>query len=389
MTGDCDAVVVGAGIAGLYALYKLRELGLTVRVYEAGSGVGGTWFWNRYPGARCDSESMDYSYSFSPELEQEWEWTERYPDPARDPALPQPRRRPLRAPPRHPVQHPRRRRRTTTRPRNRWAIRTDRGDAVRARYCVMAVGMPLRGQHAGHPGARQLRGQRLPHGALAGGGRRLRRAARRRDRDRLHRHPARSRRSPRRPSRLFVFQRTANYSLPARNRPLDAVEQRTIKAQLPGAAAPVARVRRRRPAHASRRHPAGLGAGADARGTPQRLRSADGRSAADRRSCSRSTTCSTNPEANETAAEFVRAKIREIGQGPRGRRGADARPTIRSGPSASASTPTTTRPTTATTSRSSTSAARRSRRSLPHGRADVDDGLRPRLPGRSRPASTP
>ena len=62
---DYDVVVVGAGMAGLYALYKLRELGLSVRVYEAGSGVGGTWFWNRYPGARCDSESMDYSYSFS------------------------------------------------------------------------------------------------------------------------------------------------------------------------------------------------------------------------------------------------------------------------------------------------------------------------------------
>src|SRR5688572_7181061 len=73
-----DAVVVGAGFAGLYMLYRLRQLGLSVRVYEAGSGVGGTWFWNRYPGARCDIESMDYSYSFSPELQQEWKWTERY-----------------------------------------------------------------------------------------------------------------------------------------------------------------------------------------------------------------------------------------------------------------------------------------------------------------------
>ena len=74
-----DAVVIGAGFSGLYMLYRLRELGLSTRVYETGAGVGGTWYWNRYPGARCDSPSVHYSYSFSPELEQEWEWTERYP----------------------------------------------------------------------------------------------------------------------------------------------------------------------------------------------------------------------------------------------------------------------------------------------------------------------
>lgn len=73
-----DMVVVGAGFAGLYQLYRAREMGLRVRVLEAGDGVGGTWFWNRYPGARCDVESLDYSYSFSPELEQEWNWSERY-----------------------------------------------------------------------------------------------------------------------------------------------------------------------------------------------------------------------------------------------------------------------------------------------------------------------
>src|SRR5579862_519615 len=78
-TQDLDAIVVGAGLAGMYMLHRLRGLGLSTRVFEAGDGVGGTWFWNRYPGARCDVESLDYSYSFSPELEQEWEWTERYP----------------------------------------------------------------------------------------------------------------------------------------------------------------------------------------------------------------------------------------------------------------------------------------------------------------------
>ncbi len=73
-----DAVVVGAGFAGMYMLYRLKQLGLQVRVYEAGSGVGGTWYWNRYPGARCDIPSMEYSYQFSAELQQEWEWSEKY-----------------------------------------------------------------------------------------------------------------------------------------------------------------------------------------------------------------------------------------------------------------------------------------------------------------------
>ena len=73
-----DVVIVGAGFSGLYMLHKLRGLGLSARVYEAGSGVGGTWFWNRYPGARVDIESQEYSYSFSPELEDEWVWSERY-----------------------------------------------------------------------------------------------------------------------------------------------------------------------------------------------------------------------------------------------------------------------------------------------------------------------
>jgi cation diffusion facilitator CzcD-associated flavoprotein CzcO len=73
-----DAIVIGAGVAGLYQLYKLRELGLRVRVLEAGSAVGGTWYWNRYPGARFDSESHTYGYSFSQELLDEWDWSERF-----------------------------------------------------------------------------------------------------------------------------------------------------------------------------------------------------------------------------------------------------------------------------------------------------------------------
>ncbi len=77
-TGPLDALVIGAGVAGLYQLYRLRELGLSVRVYEAGAGVGGTWYWNRYPGARFDSESYTYGYAFSKELLQEWNWSEHF-----------------------------------------------------------------------------------------------------------------------------------------------------------------------------------------------------------------------------------------------------------------------------------------------------------------------
>ena len=73
-----DAVIVGAGFAGLYMLHLMRRQGLDGRIIEAGGGVGGTWYWNRYPGARCDVQSMEYSYQFCPELEQEWEWSERY-----------------------------------------------------------------------------------------------------------------------------------------------------------------------------------------------------------------------------------------------------------------------------------------------------------------------
>ena len=75
---DYDAIIIGAGMSGLYQLYRLRELGLRVRVLEAGTNVGGTWYWNRYPGARFDSESYSYGYSFSKELLAEWDWSEHF-----------------------------------------------------------------------------------------------------------------------------------------------------------------------------------------------------------------------------------------------------------------------------------------------------------------------
>lgn len=78
ITAPLDVVVIGAGVAGLYAMYRLRNQGLRVHGFEAGSGVGGTWYFNRYPGARCDVESFDYSFSFSEELQQDWDWSEKY-----------------------------------------------------------------------------------------------------------------------------------------------------------------------------------------------------------------------------------------------------------------------------------------------------------------------
>jgi cation diffusion facilitator CzcD-associated flavoprotein CzcO len=77
-TQDYDAIVIGAGVSGLYTLYKLRELGLSVRVFEAGTDIGGTWYWNRYPGARFDSESYSYQYSFRQDLINGWNWSEHF-----------------------------------------------------------------------------------------------------------------------------------------------------------------------------------------------------------------------------------------------------------------------------------------------------------------------
>ena len=77
--GKFDVIIVGAGISGMYMLYRMRKLGLSARVIEMGGGVGGTWYWNRYPGARCDTDTMEYSYSFDEDLQQEWQWPERYP----------------------------------------------------------------------------------------------------------------------------------------------------------------------------------------------------------------------------------------------------------------------------------------------------------------------
>jgi cyclohexanone monooxygenase len=134
-----DAVIVGAGFAGMYQLYRLREAGLSVRVIEAGSDVGGTWYWNRYPGARCDVPSMEYSFSFDPELEQEWTWSELM--------SPQPE---ILAYARHVADRfdlrgdielgTRVIAASFDEERGRWLITTDRAGQLDARFCIMATG---------------------------------------------------------------------------------------------------------------------------------------------------------------------------------------------------------------------------------------------------------
>src|SRR5258708_38576847 len=134
-----DAVIVGAGFAGMYMLYRLRGMGFSVRVFEAGSGGGGIWYWNRYPGARCDVESMQYSYQFSDELQQEWVWSERY--------SPQPEilryanhvadrfdlRRDIRF-------HTRVERCVFDEATNQWSVATSDGNTVAAQFVVLATG---------------------------------------------------------------------------------------------------------------------------------------------------------------------------------------------------------------------------------------------------------
>ncbi len=226
--GDFDAIVVGAGFAGLYMLYRLRGLGLSARVYERGAGVGGTWYWNRYPGARCDVESMDYSYSFSPELEQEWHWTERY---ASQPEI-------LRY-----INHVADRfdlRRDIQfdtavtaaqfdEATGRWAILTSRGDRMTARFCIMGTGCLSDAQVPKFPGLETFRGKRYhtgrwPHEGVDFTGQRV--GVIGTGSSAIQSIPIIARQA----ARLFVFQRTANFSVPAHNAPLDPEFEQRWKA---------------------------------------------------------------------------------------------------------------------------------------------------------------
>ena len=222
-----DVVVVGAGFSGMYMLHRLRGLGFSARVFEQGSGVGGTWYWNRYPGARCDVESMQYSYSFSDELQQEWRWSERY--------APQPEILKY-------ANHVADRfdllrdMQFNTRVEscafdeatNTWSVATSDGKTVTARYIVLATGCLSNARKPDIRGLDCFKGPvyhtgNWPHEAVDFTG--LRVGIIGTGSSGIQSIPVIAEQA----KHLAVFQRTPNYSIPARNAPLTDKERRAFQ----------------------------------------------------------------------------------------------------------------------------------------------------------------
>ena len=305
-----DVVVVGGGLGGLYALHRLRGLGLKVQVFEAGSGVGGTWFWNRYPGARCDVESLEYSYSFSDELQQAWTWPERY---GTQPEI-------LRY-----INHVadrfdlRRDIRLNTRVTSavfdpasgRWTVTTDQGDVVSARFCVMASGNLSTPRVPDFKGLENFQGKWYHTGLWPQEGvdfSGLRVGVIGTGSSGVQMIPQIAGQA----DHLTVFQRTANFSLPARNGPMDPELERQHKADY---------VARRRAALDTPFGMAGyppptktaLEATEAERQTGYEAKWAEGGSISFLYSYS---DLLVNKASNDTASEFVRQKIRGIVRNP-------------------------------------------------------------------------
>lgn len=223
-----DVVVIGAGFAGLYALYKLRSQGLSVRVFESAPEIGGTWYHNRYPGARCDVESVDYCYSFSEELQQEWTWTEKYATQAeilryinhvadrfdlrRDISL---NTRVISA--------------VLDEQTLRWSVTTENGDVLTARFCLMATGALSSAMTPQFDGLDTFAGEvyhtaHWPHEDVDFTGKRV--AVIGTGSSGIQTVPVVAEQA----AQLYVFQRTPNYSVPARNEPLTADQMADVKA---------------------------------------------------------------------------------------------------------------------------------------------------------------
>jgi cyclohexanone monooxygenase len=230
-TASFDAVVVGAGFAGLYMLHRLRGLGLSARVYEAGGGVGGTWYWNRYPGARCDVESMQYSFSFSEELDQDWTWSEKYsPQPE---ILAYANHVTDRFDLRQDILFDTRVTAATWDARaKRWLIKTDCGDKVSAKFCIMAVGCLSAPNRPKFPGIEDFEGPvyhtgEWPHDGVDFTG--LRVGVIGTGSSAIQSIPIIAEQA----SQLTVFQRTATWSVPAWNETLTPDYVKARKADYP------------------------------------------------------------------------------------------------------------------------------------------------------------
>jgi cyclohexanone monooxygenase len=216
----CDMIIVGAGFAGLYALHRFRNLGLAVRVVEAGEDIGGTWFWNRYPGARCDIESMQYSYSFSDEIQQEWNWTEYY---ATQPEILRyinfvadklDLRRDIQLNTRVTAAE-------FDEQANRWLVTTHAGESFYARFLIMATGCLSIPLEPNIPGLESFSGQihrtfDWPRQGVQLAGKRVGLIGT--GSSGIQAAPMLAAQA----QHLTVFQRTPHYSIPAHNRPLDA-----------------------------------------------------------------------------------------------------------------------------------------------------------------------
>ncbi len=226
-----DAIIIGAGVAGIYQLYRLRQLGLAARIYEDGGGIGGTWYWNRYPGARFDSESYTYGYSFSEELLQEWDWKEHFSgqpenerylnyvadkfDLRRDIEF---NKRVVSA--------------TFDEAANCWEVRTEDGGRARARFLITAVGVLSAHYMPDFPGIESFKGEsfhtsKWPHESPNFAGKRVGVIGTGATAVQLITEIAKE------VGHLTVFQRTANYCAPLRNGPIDPETQKKIKASYP------------------------------------------------------------------------------------------------------------------------------------------------------------
>lgn len=303
-----DAVIVGAGFSGLYMLHRLRGLGMTARVLEAGSGIGGTWYWNRYPGARCDIESVDYSYSFSEELQQEWRWSERF---ATQPEI-------LRY-----IEHVadrfdlRRDIQLNTRvtaahfdeAQRQWRIETESGERFSARFCIMATGCLSAAQIPPLPGLDQFEGNtyhtgRWPKAGVDFTGQRVGIIGT--GSSAIQTIPVVARQA----AALTVFQRTPTYSVPAHNTPLDPETEQRIKATY------AERRRQNRESRSGYVVPVNRYSALEA--TPE-TRQAEYEKRWQRGGLGLMATFTdllTCREANETVAEFLRGKIRAIVRDP-------------------------------------------------------------------------